>query len=280
MLSIGELARHAGVSVRMMRHYDALGLVTPERVDPVTGYRWYASSQIGRVASLVALKELGFTLEQCRFLLDERISFEEMRDMLRLRRAELEQRVQADLDRLAGVERRLRSIEKGMTMTISTLRFEPLPAIRLAQVAGEVNDTSEIRGVVAALSETLAARLAAAGVVLEERVCTYFGRLDGPKIDVAVGVRIAAGQAIQADQAPIAGLVAAELPAVDRAALVRIDRGEGDGIDPWLTVDAALAERGLESYGVYRQVFLQAAGRDQQVVELQCPVRASSSTCR
>ena len=48
MLSIGELARRTRVSVRMLRHYDELGLVKPHRVDPATGYRWYSASQVGR----------------------------------------------------------------------------------------------------------------------------------------------------------------------------------------------------------------------------------------
>ena len=273
MLSIGELALHTGVSVRMLRHYDALGLVTPEQVNPASGYRWYTPSQIGRVTSLVTLKELGSTLDQCRSLLDEQISFEEMRGMLRLRRAELEQHIEADRQRLAGVERRLRSIEKGMTMTTGTLRIEPLPALRIAQVSGEVNDTSEIRAMVAELSEALAARLTAAGLTLGERICTYHGRPDGSKIDVAVGVRLVPGQQ------PVAGLDVADLPAVDQAALARHDRTQDDAIDPWLTIDAALAQRGLETHGLYRQVFFQDTEDGQQTVELQCPVRDSASTC-
>jgi DNA-binding transcriptional MerR regulator len=272
MLSIGELARHTGVSVRMLRHYDAVGLVRPEQVDQVTGYRWYAPSQIGRVASLVTLKELGFTLDQCRFLLDERVSFEEMRGMLRLRRAELEQRLEADLHRLAGVERRLRSIEEGMSMTESTLRLQPLPALRLAHVSGEVNDTSEIRAMVGALTEALAERLAAVGASTVSRVHIYDGRLDGSKIDVTVGVPLAPGEA------PAAGLDVAELPAVERAAVVRQHRTNDDTTDPWLTVDTALAQRALESYGPYRQVHLRDAEDGGGVVELQCPVR-DSKTC-
>ncbi len=82
MLSIGELARRTRISVRRLRHYDALGLVVPHRVDPSSGYRWYAPSQIGRVDSLVALRELGFTLDQCRAMLAERVSIDELRGML------------------------------------------------------------------------------------------------------------------------------------------------------------------------------------------------------
>lgn len=266
MLSIGELAHRAGVSVRMLRHYDALGLVEPLHVDPVTGYRWYSASQVGRVNSLVALKELGFTLAQCRALLDDGIPVDELRGMLRLRRAELEQRIEDDARRLAGVERRLRAIEKGLTMTNDTLRIQPLPALRLAQVSGAVNDTSEIP----ALVDVLISRLAATGIG-GNGVRTYYGRPDGSKIDVAVGVPLAA------DTDPPAGLELARLPSEERAAVVTHGTADEDG-DPWLTVDAALAERGLESHGVYRQVHVRDEGEGRPVFELQCPVRDSG--CR
>lgn len=64
--------------------------------------------------------------------------------MLRLRQAELEQRIKADTEGLTEVGRRLRSIERGLTMTNDTLEIKALPALRLAQVRAEVNDTTEI----------------------------------------------------------------------------------------------------------------------------------------
>jgi len=268
MLSIGELARRTRISVRMLRHYDALGLVVPERVDPATGYRWYAVWQVGRVNSLVALKELGFTLEQCRAVLDERVSVDGLRGMLRLREAELEQRIRTDAERLAEIARRLRSIERGLTMTNSTLRLAPLPALRLAQVSAEVNDTSEIGAAVGILTS----RLAAAGE--SARIHTYYGRPDGSKIDVAVAVPLEPGAE------PVAGLALVELPAEERAAIVT-HRGPAEEIgDAWNTLDVGLAERGLESYGPYRQIHLDETGGDGDVVvELQCPVRDNGSGC-
>ena len=70
MLSIGEFARVAGVSARMLRHYDHLGLLRPQHVDPYSGYRLYSTVQLDRANQLVALKDLGFTLEQVGQLLD------------------------------------------------------------------------------------------------------------------------------------------------------------------------------------------------------------------
>jgi DNA-binding transcriptional MerR regulator len=89
MFAIGELARHDRVSVRVLRHYDAIRLLEPVCVDPATGYRFYEASQLSRLNRIVALKNLGFTLRQVASILDEQVSMAELRGMLKLRRAEL-----------------------------------------------------------------------------------------------------------------------------------------------------------------------------------------------
>jgi DNA-binding transcriptional MerR regulator len=70
MFSIGRHARHGRVSVRMLRHYDAIGLLQPAHVDPGSGYRFYEARQLSDVNRIMALKDLGFTLEQVRAPLD------------------------------------------------------------------------------------------------------------------------------------------------------------------------------------------------------------------
>lgn len=275
MLRIGDLARRAGLSVRTLRYYDELGLLRPERLDPDTGYRWYGTSQIGRVNRLVALKELGFTLEQCRALLEEQIPVDELRGMLRLRQAEIEQRIETERSRLDEIAERLRSIERGLTVTNTTLDFKRLPTLRLAQVSAEVNDAVEIATVTHELFDRLTAQLAAAGHELAGRgVRTYYGRPDGSKIDVAVGTPL------DDDAGPIGGLELAELTAEEPAAAV-VFRGPPDGIaDAWYTFEVALEQRGMESYGVNRQLFIDAPeGSDEWTVELQCPVRERGSGC-
>jgi DNA-binding transcriptional MerR regulator len=52
LLSIGQFAAATGLSPTTLRHYDEIGLLVPERVDPDTGYRWYAPAQ-GRRADLI-----------------------------------------------------------------------------------------------------------------------------------------------------------------------------------------------------------------------------------
>jgi DNA-binding transcriptional MerR regulator len=62
-LSIGDVAEQSGVSVKTLRHYDEIGLLTPSgRGD--NGYRLYDDADIARLQQITSLKQLGFSLEQ------------------------------------------------------------------------------------------------------------------------------------------------------------------------------------------------------------------------
>src|SRR5947207_14606693 len=87
MFSIGEFARHGRVSVRMLRHYDAIGLIRPACVDAATGYRFYQASQLDELNRVISLKDLGFTLQQVQAILVEKLRAYELLCMLRMSRS-------------------------------------------------------------------------------------------------------------------------------------------------------------------------------------------------
>ncbi|MEU6809332.1 MerR family transcriptional regulator [Streptomyces sp. NPDC046831] len=60
---IGDVARHSGVSPRMLRHYDALGLVRPTG-RTVGGYREYSAEDVRRIFHVESLRSLGLSLKQ------------------------------------------------------------------------------------------------------------------------------------------------------------------------------------------------------------------------
>src|ERR1044071_287840 len=111
MFSIGEFAGLGRVSVRMLRHYDAIGLLRPAHVDPHSGYRFYTAAQLRLLNRVTALKDLGFSLHQVQTLIDEKLDPQELRGMLRLRRAELAARMTQDTARPTHGDARLRVIE-------------------------------------------------------------------------------------------------------------------------------------------------------------------------
>jgi DNA-binding transcriptional MerR regulator len=77
------------VTVKTLHHYDDLGLLRPAQIDASTSYRYYALEQLPRLYRIMALKELGLSLEQIGRLLDGEVSTEQIRGMLRLKQAEL-----------------------------------------------------------------------------------------------------------------------------------------------------------------------------------------------
>ncbi len=111
MFKIGEFSKMVQVPVATLRYYDQIGLLKPIDVDQWSGYRYYSASQVPRLHRIMALKGLGLSLEQIGAVLDEGLSPEQMRGMLRLRQAQIRQQLEAMSDQLREVEARLRLIE-------------------------------------------------------------------------------------------------------------------------------------------------------------------------
>ena len=62
MLKIGEFSKLSRVSVRMLRHYDEIGLLPPASIDSATGYRYYSEDQLPVAGRITALRDMGFGL--------------------------------------------------------------------------------------------------------------------------------------------------------------------------------------------------------------------------
>lgn len=70
-LTIGEFSKFCRVTIKTLRHYDKMGLLAPKEVDEWTHYRYYHVSQMQQLNAILRLKNLGFSLEEIRELLDE-----------------------------------------------------------------------------------------------------------------------------------------------------------------------------------------------------------------
>jgi effector-binding domain-containing protein len=111
MLKIGDFSRLSRVTVKTLRFYDEMGLLKPVQIDPYTGYRYYSVEQLPRLNRILAYKDLGFSLEQIRVLLDENPPLSQLRSLMLLKQAEIQTRLTEDQARLARLEVRLRQIE-------------------------------------------------------------------------------------------------------------------------------------------------------------------------
>jgi DNA-binding transcriptional MerR regulator len=135
MLTIGEFARLRQISPRMLRHYDETGLLTPTRVDPHTGYRLYAVAQLRRLHRLLALRDLGFSLEQIGSMLDDHLPVEQLRGMLRLRQAQVEQDVADEHARLRRIEAHLDALEGSIAVSSLDVAIKTTEPVRIAEAS-------------------------------------------------------------------------------------------------------------------------------------------------
>ena len=138
MIRIGDFSKLSRVSVKTLRFYDEMGLLKPVEVDRFTGYRYYEFDQLATLYRILALKDLGFSLEEIGRLLDSDLSTEQMRGMLKLRRAEIRQRVGEEIERLERVELWLRQIEQENSMSKYDVVIKKIDPIKVASVRGVV----------------------------------------------------------------------------------------------------------------------------------------------
>jgi DNA-binding transcriptional MerR regulator len=276
MFTIGDFASHGRVSVRMLRHYDAIGLLRPAAVDPATGYRWYEAGQLARLNRLVALKDLGFTLEQVRSILDEKVSVEELRGMLRLRQAELQARIAGDTARLAQVEARLRIIEREGAMPADEVQVKRIPAVRVAELSGLAAgfEPESISPVIGPLYDELIRRLERAGVTPTGAPVAWYEDAAGGD-----GVVVHAGMPVDVERGGAHGLQVVDLPAIERAATI-LHHGSMDGVMPTVQALARWIEANdYRSAGYNRELYLECGeDRDTWVTELQEPIIRPAGT--
>lgn len=128
MFRIGAFSQLTGVTVKTLRYYDEVGLLKPSEVDRFTSYRYYTVEQIDRLNRILALKDLGLSLNEIRRVLCENPSAAEMRGMLRLKQAQLRQTIDEEQARLQRVEARLRQIEREGQMPLHEVVIREVPA--------------------------------------------------------------------------------------------------------------------------------------------------------
>ncbi len=130
MFRIGEFSKIAQVSGRLLRYYDELGLLKPVRIDRETGYRFYSAQQLPQLNRILALKELGLTLDQIARLVEGSISTDEIRGMLIMKKAQIEQTVREELMRFRYIESRIEQIDRDGTLRDYEVVLKSAPAQR------------------------------------------------------------------------------------------------------------------------------------------------------
>jgi DNA-binding transcriptional MerR regulator len=262
---IGDFSRIARVSCRLLRHYDELGLLKPARIEPGTGYRYYSAAQLARLNRILVLRELGLSLEQIGHALREELGAQQLRGMLLMRRAEVEQTLEAEAQRLRQIEARIAQIEAEGGLAADDVVLKSEPARRVLSTRQTVASFTEgVRLIGELLQVRAGGQLVAIAHAEEfepEGIDVEFGFFAEPGADAPL--RLPGGRLLAVRELP---------PVPCLAACVRIGPPQEAHLAS-ARIGRFIEANGYRICGPTREVFLQRPARmAEAVVEMQFPV--------
>jgi DNA-binding transcriptional MerR regulator/effector-binding domain-containing protein len=277
MFRIGEFAQIAQVSSRQLRFYDQLGLLQPARTDAQTGYRYYSIKQLPRLNSILALKELGLSLEQIGPLRKDEISPSELRGMLTMKRAQVEQALREEGVRLRHIESRIAQIDKyggiaGYDVVTKSVTATPFLSLRCS-----CNGMDEAVRMVRSVAEDGAKQIRPG--IRDKLIVVSRSEYETDELDLEIGYSLTRTNA----SVRIAGdlvLRASELPAVETMATIVRQGTNAESHASFSAIGTWIEANNFEIAGPCREVFLEPVtgppGFEGALVEIQFPVRLAA----
>lgn len=129
MYRIGMFSKMNKVTVKALRYYDEIGLLKPAHIDDLSGYRYYTSEQLPVLYQLLALKQMGFSMEEIAKV-QKGLPVEKL---LYTRKQQLLQSLAENTMKLAQVEHYLNSEKEGFYMKYNVV-IKDLPEVIVASM--------------------------------------------------------------------------------------------------------------------------------------------------
>jgi DNA-binding transcriptional MerR regulator len=259
-MQIGDFARSCRLSVKALRHYDDVGLLHPDFVDPDTGYRYYRREQARTAVAISMLRSIGLSIPSVRALLagGDQVFDDVLREE-RDRLAREEARIQHALH---SVDHLLRA--QALMPHDVVLRQEPARHVvvrpGVTSVETHVDDT-------AALVYELVAALDRAGISYGDPVgCLLPDAMDG-SFAIEVFATVSAPRSVD-------GLELRRLPACTGAVATHVGSYESLGLAHHGLL-AWTQEHGYRAAGVLREIYVddpREVADEARVTEVVLPV--------
>ncbi len=277
MFRIGDFAKIARVSVKTLHHYDEIGLFKPEQVHATTSYRYYTIDQLPRLNRILALKDLGFTLNQIRSMLNENLSSAEIRGMLRLKEAELANAIQEEQERLERVKVRLRQIEREDLPRDYDILVKPVEPQTIASTRGIIPITNDLYQQCRELAFEVYNWISRLGGTISGRWCSIYHETayesQNERIDIEMAAEVEASLLTKAALFPPARVSIRELPGSSTMACL-LHQGDYDGLwDAHIALMTWIEANGSYSIGPGRCIYLRVPPQEgEPLTELQIPI--------
>lgn len=134
MLKIGDFSKLSRISIRMLRHYDEIGLMTPRSTDHFTGYRFYSEDQLLKAFRINTLKDMGFSLAAIGELLKNYNDPRELAKFLEIRRVEVLEEMKESGQRLKLLDAAIQRLRKDDMAMNYSVALKTMPQRYVASV--------------------------------------------------------------------------------------------------------------------------------------------------
>jgi len=275
MFRIGEFSKIAQVSGHLLRHYDEIGLLNPAHIDEWTGYRYYSATQLPRLNRILALKDLGLSLEQAQKILAENISGDTIREMLLQRKVQIEHTVQAEVVRLRHVEARLAQIDSEGSLQDLEIIVKSIPEQSFLSTPYILPSFEETPALAEHITQVVTPivgqrRLGHLAAVFDHEMFTT------ENIEMDVGFLLAEPINLDVPFTPVQNFSLRTLPSVEQ--MVTIVENEVHQIlyRSHAALGAWIEQNGYEIAGPARKIHLAPHSKDEDhstLVEIQFPIR-------
>ena len=156
MLTIGEFSRYVAVSIRSLRHYDAIDLFKPAYTDPDTGYRYYLIDQLVDLYHILDLKDLGWSLEEIKQWTQSEVSLDEQHQLITEKYQRICQRMEQDTRRLNELRFRLQEIESASTTPQPIILVKQIPIQQVISIRQVLPNCHQVARLYQQLREAMA----------------------------------------------------------------------------------------------------------------------------
>lgn len=134
MLKIGDFSKLSRISIRMLRHYNEIGLLVPENVDDFTGYRYYSEAQLPIANRITALKDMGFSLAVIGEILSQYSDPDRLKIYLEIKKTEVAEEKNSLEKQLLLLETTLNRLGKGDNNMKYNVTLKNMPKRYVASV--------------------------------------------------------------------------------------------------------------------------------------------------
>jgi DNA-binding transcriptional MerR regulator len=145
MLKIGDFSRLARVTIKALRYYDELGLLKPAKIDSFTGYRYYSADQLPRLHRIIALKDMGLSLEEIARLLQNDVSISHILDLLHTKQEALKRRLEEESEHLKRVEDWILEVERENKLPAYEIIIKKIPPVQVVSVRTMLPNTLDVK---------------------------------------------------------------------------------------------------------------------------------------